>query len=815
MSVLSPTQEELSNETSDQQCPSLNQNQEILEPITSESRSLNQKENQSFKEATIRKSSVQFRDDTKNVQPETADHIDEMEQFENTNPVEKLEHARKLSSAKKPGLKVTITRSAAESNVSENRRRRATVTDPGNWPLKPAKTPGMHLPRGAEASRYLRGLESGDGAGLDPLESIPRQEDLASLAALASALKSSKSMANAIESVTLDEQQSRSQKSMKFVRKHFRSGSATGIGQSKGSCSPKAKSNSPSSPQRLLKVFGSQKNRHSNKTSSTVDTSFSTSSKPHSGLVSTLESKNTTPCSDIVDGKLQPRTPSPGKLVKSQVPITKLGTSPYGTVRALAAKFDTVDLNPVHTPSPTKSPLRGSSHYLPMQSGSPKKAVVAAYTINEVSPAKSYKSDTTRLPELSPVGSKSAEASVLAQRDALLLCNRSPSPYLSAHNNSRDGVKSPITKHTTSRNTTPNKSTSHSFSVGQCVHDYVISMQGSSKSSSKYLGRIPSPLTPLPLQLAPSSSNSNSSQDKGIHYSTADNQYIKGSSTSRPVSLPALSIISGMLSTSQKPAKEGPLLSRSSHGSPGFLPKSKHIYELKTVRRSSPSMPRNSTPYHTQSLKSKTSDKDAGANDLLVEGSSASLGLLRWYDSASKAPQIRTLPTIHKLDERPLPSSRSYPIPTRSNSVLSAQVQAFRKELELKSNEIRNLKQRLNSRTSLPELGVLSQELKTAREEILIWKSRAHAAEKQVEILTNVTARAPTGCQPNVGTLSRSKAQYSSSDIDKEQEEKELTRSRRSRRFPELTIAGLDGAVSPPRTVSGGSSDTVIRIPGM
>lgn len=819
ISVLSPTQEEVFSETDDQEFPSPNKIQEVPE-----SRSPNQKENRSFQETPQRRSSVQFNGNGKG-DPEPC--LEKYGHVEGTKQIETLEHARKLSSAKKPSLKVTITRSTGiqtSSKVTENRRRRTAATDPGNWPLKLEKPSVLQSLARRKSSWPFRGLESVDGAGRDDLERVPHQEDLVSLAALASALTSSDSMTDELKTGCPDEQESRSQKSINFVRKHFKNSSPNTVGQSKASCSPKAIESSPSSPKRLLKVFGSQKNRHSNKTSSTVDTSFSTSSKTQSGLVSTLESKNTTPCSDIRGGYLLSRTPSPGKQVKVQSPITSLGPSPYGTVKALAAKFETVDLMSVHRQSPTKLPIKGPSYEFSIYSSSPKKAIVAAYTMNEVSPAKSQKSDATIPPELSLAQSKSAEAGITVDRNDRLPCNRLSSPYLSTRNSPQNQTKSPTPTPNSSKNITPIKNTHLNASVGQYSQDYRTVTQDTPRCSNNYSTRISAPIIPLPFQITPSSPGGrHPSQVQETPYSITDGQYNRNSdaprspfkssrimhSQNRPVSLPNPPKLSGALSATQAPLKYDPFFPNMDHGSPRGLSRSPNrINTLNTIGKSSPTMPSNSKLYHTKALRIETTHEHAPSNNLIVDGSSASPEPVRRCTSATKAPQTQTeVPDSHDKEERYPPHDGPYPVPTRSNSVLSAQVQAFRRELELKSDEIRHLKQLLNSRNNLAEFGELSRELRYSRDAIGLWRSRAQVAEKQIEILTQM-ARASTSFQPHLETLAIPKAQHCRPNVEKKQEGGELINTIRT---PEELNMGLDGAVNTQRTISGESSDTVVR----
>jgi hypothetical protein len=71
----------------------------------------------------------------------------------------------------------------------------------------------------------------------------------------------------------------------------------------------------------------------------------------------------------------------------------------------------------------------------------------------------------------------------------------------------------------------------------------------------------------------------------------------------------------------------------------------------------------------------------------------------------------------------------------RSNSVLHTQIRSLQKTLEKKDNEIAKLKQQLMTKGSL-DIGTLSEQLREAKRETQMWKTRAEVAEKQVEMFT-------------------------------------------------------------------------------
>ncbi|KAG9246070.1 hypothetical protein BJ878DRAFT_313531 [Calycina marina] len=318
------------------------------------------------------------------------------QETQNTAPMKsapEVQSHMKHASSPKLSTDITVTRSTGlqtASRVNKNRQRRMAATDPGNWPLKPSR-PILPRPSGALESQHQPSELALDGAGSgrDPLEMLSRQEESESLAALAYALTDNK----------ISGSSPRAANPMSIIKKRLKRSSPICSNASTTSGSPKASESSPGSPMRFLKAFGSQKNRHTEKVSSTAESSANADSEPHSTTLSVMESQSTTPCSDIFDisrplSRMLPfSTPSPVKILGQQSPIPRVGPSPFGTVRALAAKFDSVDL--VNSPIPALRAV-ASKASLPssrVHSTSPEKAVIAAYTINEASPAKSQKSD--------------------------------------------------------------------------------------------------------------------------------------------------------------------------------------------------------------------------------------------------------------------------------------------------------------------------------------------------------------------------------------------------------------------------------------
>ncbi|KAF4626067.1 hypothetical protein G7Y89_g12095 [Cudoniella acicularis] len=145
----------------------------------------------------------------------------------------------------------------------------------------------------------------------------------------------------------------------------------------------------------------------------------------------------------------------------------------------------------------------------------------------------------------------------------------------------------------------------------------------------------------------------------------------------------------------------------------------------------------------------------------------------------------------------------SSPIP-RSNSVLHAQIRNFQAQMEKKDEEIRRLKHQLNARSSL-DIGSFSEQLREAKRELQIWKTRAELAEKQVELLPKIQPpkRSASGrFSGNPFKVSHGGANRLSADHS---EDTSMTREKFRK-----SMHGMDGAGGSP----GGSNDssgTVIR----
>ncbi|RDL39434.1 uncharacterized protein BP5553_03774 [Venustampulla echinocandica] len=85
-------------------------------------------------------------------------------------------------------------------------------------------------------------------------------------------------------------------------------------------------------------------------------------------------------------------------------------------------------------------------------------------------------------------------------------------------------------------------------------------------------------------------------------------------------------------------------------------------------------------------------------------------------------------------------NQESSPRSPRSNSLLHSQIRALHLHIGKMEADMRRLKQDLDTKSTL-DIRTLSTQLREAKWEIQIWKSRAETAEKQVEIFSKVSVR--------------------------------------------------------------------------
>jgi hypothetical protein len=169
--------------------------------------------------------------------------------------------------------------------------------------------------------------------------------------------------------------------------------------------------------------------------------------------------------------------------------------------------------------------------------------------------------------------------------------------------------------------------------------------------------------------------------------------------------------------------------------------------------------------------------------------------------SAGAVVEKTDIPNSQPLadDTNPVPGPIgpvAIPAPGRSNSMLHGQIRSLQRQLIAKDEELRQLRQQLDTRGNL-DIGTLSEHLMKAKREIQTWKARAEVAEKQVEVMTKLSSRSSSRQVKALNQSFQSSANYS---------EDGAVVADRIRR----ALHGMDGAASE-RGTSEESSDTVIR----
>ena len=101
----------------------------------------------------------------------------------------------------------------------------------------------------------------------------------------------------------------------------------------------------------------------------------------------------------------------------------------------------------------------------------------------------------------------------------------------------------------------------------------------------------------------------------------------------------------------------------------------------------------------------------------------------------------------------------------RNNSELHGQIQALQRQLAAKTEEVRQLKQQLDTREN-PDVGTLAENVMEARREIQFWKLRAELYEKQAEMMRKTSSRTDSSQNENrsaqgAGRLVQSKTNHS------------------------------------------------------
>ena len=142
------------------------------------------------------------------------------------------------------------------------------------------------------------------------------------------------------------------------------------------------------------------------------------------------------------------------------------------------------------------------------------------------------------------------------------------------------------------------------------------------------------------------------------------------------------------------------------------------------------------------------------------------------------------------------------PVPCRNESMLHGQLRTLQRQLITKEEEIRHLKQRLDTRCNL-DVGTLGEHLREARREIQMWRNKAEVAEKQLELTIKLACRSNSRQTRNPLVMKASDHSCQSSPCYSEDIANVADRIRRA-------LHGVDGAKSDPGS-SEDSNETVVR----
>jgi hypothetical protein len=256
---------------------------------------------------------------------------------------------------------------------------RIADSDPGQCAVLPTKTPlqPMELTL-VESRRQFAWTVSG---GMDPLNKVSQEEDLASLAVLARVLSQEES-ADGCDGLKLESPGKRG------VEKNKHS---SGIESPPRKSSSRGKESCGSSPSPKPKPSLSPNRRSPGQTSSTVE-SLATVKRTRVATPKKSPKSNTPRSNHHIEKSDETNTASLSKVPKRLHEAVSIPHgSPRGTVRALTAKFNTASSAlPSRFPSTnpdTKGPLN-----VPAGFESPRCSLVAPYTKNTPSPTKSQKS---------------------------------------------------------------------------------------------------------------------------------------------------------------------------------------------------------------------------------------------------------------------------------------------------------------------------------------------------------------------------------------------------------------------------------------
>lgn len=170
-------------------------------------------------------------------------------------------------------------------------------------------------------------------------------------------------------------------------------------------------------------------------------------------------------------------------------------------------------------------------------------------------------------------------------------------------------------------------------------------------------------------------------------------------------------------------------------------------------------------------------------------------------DRAAPRPLISETAVSSHCGTRTIENCRSpepSPIPVRSNSVLHSQVRTLQRQLDLKTEQIRQLKHQLENKGTL-DIGSLSKQLQEAKRDSLAWKARAEVAEKQIEVMGKLSIkRRPSTSILGINLFDKLNAISNNEGVASKGQAQKLSRT-------------VDGASSPQRDSSQASNETILH----
>lgn len=411
-----------------------------------------------------------------------------------------------------------------------------------------------------------------------------------------------------------------------------------------------------------------------------------------------------------------PRKPSPSKTPRAHRSArSRPAIRPRrSSVKALAAKFDKTESPPTITSSPAKSLAKSTISNTQSNQSPRKNSMVAQYTRNTPSPAKSHKS----------ARSDKTPGSV---------------PTVQAERHLEFGYKLNVEPMSS-----PAKNASPRRILKSSLHDSTPLRRV--ERSVESIKRTPSftvnATNPFAVSLKPITSASLTDRPQ-------DGLYDGPSSTS---------MIDGSYAASERPpvVQHSELSRRTSQGT--ISTEGLHPQPL-NISRSVSGRPLESQRAQGSWLTSTSSSTPStdGYHDISQSPSG------QQHAQSSPGTLSQAIGVAQDSPGQPLQSPKSPeqllendPILSRYDTSLHPQFMTLQDHVSRKNEKIHQLKQQLNSKDSV-DVDVLSKELKNTKKELRTWKMRAEAAERKLEQLYEALADSrPNSIRPPIGDLQSS-----------------------------------------------------------